>query len=110
MAEMKWLATDFEDERKYKGHRVKRMVKAIQLYSKEQERLEKKKQEVLSELCSFHNQEIIKDKKIKARFITKHIKLFWDKIDKIVTYKHRRYAVATFVSHDLVNYISVEVN
>lgn len=55
MAEMKWLATDFEDERKYKGHRVKRMVKAIQLYSKEQERLEKKKQEVLSDLCSFHN-------------------------------------------------------
>ncbi|KAK8794788.1 hypothetical protein WA158_001769 [Blastocystis sp. Blastoise] len=78
LAEMKWLSADFDDERKYKNQKTKKICKCVQAWRKEKDQAELKKE-----------QEIIKEKKQKAKFITKHIKLYWDKIDKIVTYKHK---------------------
>ena len=78
MAEMKWLAADFNEERKRFAKKRKEINKAILSVSKLKKEAKQRKR-----------QELMKEQKVVAKHISKHVAMYWNKIDKIVVYKHK---------------------
>ena len=108
MAEMKWLAADFAEERKRFVKKRKELNKAVLSVSKlKKEAKERKRQVQLFDLMG-HLQELMKEQKVIAKHISKHISMYWSKIDKIVVYKHKGYSFYSLTI--IVNCMSVEAN
>uniref|UniRef100_A0A7S2S8M9 Uncharacterized protein n=1 Tax=Mucochytrium quahogii TaxID=96639 RepID=A0A7S2S8M9_9STRA len=78
LSEMNWMAKDFKTERKWKEQQQRKLAKsAVRAFEK------------------FYDQDLATSKHMKRKakqvctIIAREVKSFWEKVDRIVTYKHK---------------------
>ena len=75
---MKWMAHDYEEERKYKVNQCKKVARNILAHHKK-----------ISIKAIADQKALEKTLLNKAKSMSKLVNVFWKKIDKIILFKHR---------------------
>ena len=84
LKELTWMSDDYRHERKWKTRRANKLAReAKTLWRQKQQKAEKLKKEKVSKLIA------------KMKKASRDVKHFWGKIEKIITFKHRRKIDAT---------------